>query len=245
MDVKEFLKGILSDRQRELLEANVITIHMDFFGSGTDVYARVVNPHPRLGLEPHESYSASELEKLLSKVQIGRRTYEDMVAAPVGPRPSKIDRSDFDIKSKNGIVTEIAYKGVSNLLPDKSLTYKELALLNSDQLFARMVHVVNQLQQDKLVSRIETAPAVYGQLGTGLRAWWSRADELSKFKLLSNAKQAGAAPTDHRTFIKTLGRLKGAQCPFRDFDDDLEESEDDGGADLNKWFKERLEEEWA
>jgi hypothetical protein len=247
MDAKHYLRSILSERQLELLEANVITVHIDFFGSGTDVYARVVNPHHKLGLEPHESYSPAELENALRNIQVGRRTYEGMIGPQTGPRPSQIDRSDFDIKTQKGIVTEIAYKGVSNLLPDKSLTYKELALLNSSQLFARMVHVVNALGQDKLVSRIETNPTVFGPLGPGLRSWWSRADELSKFKLLSNAKQAGTPPADHRVFIKTLGRLKGAQCPFRDFNDDLEEDpseEEDGGASLREWFSNQLNEGW-
>jgi hypothetical protein len=247
MDKKQaYLRSILSERQFELLNSGVITIHVDFFSSGHQLYARPVNSHPKLGLSPSLQYDLHALEGLLGNLQIKRNVYEDMVKVhKTGPRPSQIDKSKFKLKSENGLVREIALNGVSNKLPDKSLTYKELAMLNSDQLFARMIHVVGQLGQDKLVSRIETDPNLFGSLGSGLRSWWARADELSKFKLLSNAKQAGKAPDDHRVFIKTLGRLKGAQCPFRDFDHDLEEDtedEDDGGAALQDWFKELVEE---
>lgn len=223
----------LSPRITELLHAGVISITADLFGSGRDVYGRVVQPHPRLGVYPHQSMTLEELEPLLSKVRVpqvqGSHLGEVDTGSPYQTPTRKgnavsvfCDRTDPEIGK---VPTQIGISGVKNLLPKASLCWKELQHLNDDQLNRRILAVGKEIGADKAVSRITTQPNLNSTSGATLYKWWLKASLQQRWALITSAKAVGKAPSIDEV-PNLLGRLGDGQYPFRGTDQSLEEEEE-------------------
>lgn len=242
----------ITPRIAELLQSGVISITLDCFSSGKDVYGRVVVPHPRLGIYPHQSMTLDELEQSLEKVKVGRELTmsphgegeSSPKTTPVkkGQAVSVICRNDPDIGK---VPTEIAIAGVRNLLPKASLSWKDLAHLSDDQLNRRILAIGKEIGNDKAVSRISAGQNFQSdQPYSTLYKWWNGSSEQDRFTLITSNKAVGKAPINKSERSLLLSRLGAGQYPFRGSDAPLEEEEDEDeeeeARDLERRFNEGL-----
>jgi hypothetical protein len=225
----------LTPRIAELLQAGVITITADLFSSGQDIYGRVVQPHPRLGLYPHQSMTLDELEPLLGKVKVpsihGSPHGEDDSGSPYRTPTRKgqsvsvfCERNDPEIGK---VPTQIAIAGVKNILPKSSLSWKDLLHLTDDQLNRRILAVGKEIGADKAVSRVTAQPTLNTTRGETLYKWWINANKKQRWELITTAKAVGKEPPVNKSVLdQLLDRLGDGQYPFRGTDQSLEEEED-------------------
>lgn len=219
----------ISPRIAELLSAGVITISTDWFSTGCDTYGRVTQPHPKLGVYPHVSYSLEELEPLLEKVQVPTLTAAPVGSGPVTPRttPTKkgtavsvSTRHDPEIGK---VPVAVTIHGVRNALPEESICWKDLSHLSDDQLNARLLAVGKKIGADKAVSRIECMPALSTTPAPTLFKWWEQASPEQRLMLVSTSKKLGRVSENDKDTL--LARLGLGQYPFRGTDRKIQEGE--------------------
>jgi hypothetical protein len=220
-----------------LVEAGVVSIHASFFKTGIDVYGRVVQPHPRLGISPHESYQIDELEQMLNKVQV-HESVKSGGSSGGAPLPTRGDKSPvgvraqstltppsagknfhvirhFDERLSKQVPYQIVMSGVANILPVDSISWKDLAFLSQDDLELRIHSVSAAIGAEKAWARISTINSSMGSTLPAfydLNSWWEGASPQMRFNLISSSKKAGEKPSNSS---KLLSRVS-ARCPFRD-----------------------------
>jgi len=225
------VKVELTPRIAELLQAGVISITSDWFSSGQDVYGRVVQPHPKLGVYPHQSMTLAELEPLLEKVKVGQATAAPIGTDPVTPRTTPVKKGQsVAVSFRNDpeigkVPVTISVNGVLNSLPKGSLCWKDLALLSDDQLNRRLLSLGKEIGADKAVSRIASSHYLNSTTASTLYKWWEKADNEMRFTLVTNSKQVGKCAEKDKEHL--LARLGLGQYPFRGTDRKMEEGEEE------------------
>jgi hypothetical protein len=221
----------VSPRISELLKAGVITITADYYSSGIDLYGRVVQPHPKLGVYPHQSMTLAELEPSLEKVRTDRETTrssfgeESVMTTPTkkGQSVNVATRNDPEI----GKVPEaITIHGIRNSLPKASLCWKDLHHLSDDQLNRRLLSIGKEMGNDKAVSKISSGSNFKTTKQPTLYKWWCEASPEDRWTLVTTKKMVGTEPNGP-TRLRLLSRLGAGQYPFRGSDGSLEEEEDE------------------
>lgn len=212
-----------SPRIKELVSANVITIGVHITGDGQDVWARSTQPHPRLGVTTHDSYTLDEIEALLMKVVVKSRPTQD-----VKPSDSAGDVSlqmkqmalgigSFDEAARLGEkIRQVVHRdGVKNLLPGDSLSVHDFDFPPAD-LYSRTCYIVQKVGTPIFVSRISSSPAVLGIKGAAnLGEWWEGATPHQRFTILTRGKRFPNGEWLHPR-LSWLNSLEMMPCPFRD-----------------------------
>lgn len=221
----------ITPRIAELLAGGVITITTSWFSSGAETYGRVTQPHPRLGVFPHDSYKLEELEVVLEQIRVPSVYAAPVDSGPVTPRstPTKkgqavkiVFSNDPDIGK---VPVQIGIHGVVNSLPKESLCWKDLIYLNDDQLYRRLRAIGKEMGADKAVAKLTSGSALNTTPAPTLFKWWSKASGLQRFLLVSNAKRVGKVNEEEKDSL--LARLTAGNYPFRGVDRSIEEEEDD------------------
>lgn len=211
-----------SPRIRELVSSGVITIGVHITRDGIDTWARCTQPHPKLGIASHTSYSLDEIEALLVKIQapIPQNHRIDVMGTSRFPGAS-LGFSDFQDAVSHGKRVSETYKGgVKNTLPKGSLTAVDVLGTPSD-LFGRACLVTESCGTHTFVSRIASRPKILGRHGVNnLTEWWAVASPSQRLLLLSRAKHlpqdivlGNGALHIYPEWVKALENLP---CPFRD-----------------------------
>jgi hypothetical protein len=222
----------ITPRIAELLDAGVISITSDIYGSGKDTYGRVTAPHPRLGVYPHQSMTLVELEASLEKVKLtnqhSRSFSGDSNPSPM-VTPTKKGQTvsvTCDTDPEIGKVPRaITIAGVKNSLPKASLCWKDLQHLSDDQLNRRLLSIGKEIGNDKAVSRIASGSfASQGKFPT-LYKWWEGVGKADRWTLMTTSKLVGRVPPFNE-HDRLLSRLGVGQYPFRGTDRPLEDKED-------------------
>jgi len=230
------LRFPISHRVKELLEGGVITIGVNITLDGHEMWARCVQPHPRLGLTTSHSYDLNEIEDHLSKVIIspirvgkGKR---DLVEIP-----SRIPREDFAVPAfadRNSVLTAVKSRklnfsmkgGVENKLPLDSLTPYDLNRTNDRDLLARAAFITDRLGTPKLISRIRAKESLQVKNALDLAEWWKLSTAQQKIQLLSRAKcftsDGYGNITLERKWLTTIQKLP---CPFGDAEAQVDKEE--------------------
>lgn len=227
----------LSDRLRDLVHGGVVTVHVEFTQTGMDTWVRTTQPHPRLGVFPHESMSVSEALEKLTKVKIPGapehsvygRTQRSSPPRGVGatlypPPPTQNAELEYmtlpkaqAIIEREGLSSVTRSNGLVCQSPKKSLTSYDLehpAL----HLMARCVVIAHELGNATIMARITTNSALQ-ILGAGdLQTWWKKATSLQRLTVLSDAKKISPHARARLTLANESG-LSKIGCPFRKLDD--------------------------
>jgi hypothetical protein len=243
----------LTPRIAELLASGVISVTCDAFSSGKEVYGRVLQPHPRLGVYPHQSYPLDELEPLLEKVKVREEVNKSYGGEPSSsPKvtPTKKGQSirvqTLDDPEIGKVPVALTVGGVTNALCRDSLSWKDLHHLSDDQLNRRLLSIGKAIGADKAVSKIE-AGAYTPLKSNSLYKWWVAASNEDRFRLITNSKKVGIDPGRERSQL--LSRLGVGQYPFRGTDrsfqkgkeeEEEEEEEDLYQSDLERAFEKSL-----
>lgn len=215
----------------ELINSGVISITAEFFSSGSDIYGRVVQPHPKLGVYPHQSMVLEELEPLLAKVRVASGSSASADVEPVTPRTTPVKKGQMigvgnrDDPEIGKIPTSVTVHGVANSLPKDSLCWKDLAYLNDDQLNRRILSIGREIGADKAVAKIQSGANLNTTQGATLYKWWCNATTDQRFLLITNAKKIGKVTDNDKTAF--LARLGVGQYPFRGTDRKMEECEEE------------------
>jgi hypothetical protein len=211
----------LTERMMELVNNNVVTLHVDVFGTGIDVYGRVTQPHPGLGVFPHTSYTLGDLESSLEKIRIKQdfsvKLDPDKATAAIEKSAATLNVCDeqpvvrYGTFGRLGIkIPKQIYTGATwNLLPEDSLTFKEFDILSAEELKARALAVAER----KGASRTwGFAVAQQGATGS-LTSHWASSNGEERFAMLSNQKKAGTTTKGGKRHAYDF--LQGLNCPFR------------------------------
>jgi hypothetical protein len=210
----------LTARIHELLEAGVITITADLHSSGNDIYGRVVQPHPKLGVYPHQSMNLEELENSLEKIQVPEVRMVAPSDSPMGKKKGQAMSVLYTYDPVVGKVpVEMRVNGVMNKLSNKSLTWRDLAYLSDDQLQRRLLYLGKEMGADKAVSKITSGPTLNTVRAPKLSEWWRKASEYQRWTLMTNSKLVGKCPSDE---AQLLARLGPGNYPFRGIDQTVE-----------------------
>lgn len=249
----------VSERIQVLVSTGVITLGVHITRDGKDVWARVVQPHPRLGIPTHTSYTLEEIEEKLLKVSslssTGFLPKESVVtqASPgkkmyIGP---KVNAGDSQRRSKDlndfGFISiseaigfaerkglnKVDHSGISNLLPRDSLTPTDLER-PLHELFARACTVASNLGTAKIVSRITSKPDVLRVNGAiDLSDWWAKASPTQRAVILTKAKVFPKQGEQVILLKKWLDRLDKLPAPFRDAEAQVGKSEIEHSAEYS------------
>jgi hypothetical protein len=242
----------VTPRIRDLVAEGVITISVHISRDGTDVWARCVQPHPRLGVGTNESLTLDDLEEKLAKVSLrgskavenltenlGKVSLKDSKLSKISAEAGETSRSQ-DSPGVYGFVSikdAIAYstnaglnmhtnaQGVMNFLPKDSLTPADFNR-PAKAIYARACSVADALGTPKLVSRITSQADVLRVNGSvNLLDWWSNATPLQRFILLTKQKVFPREGGEFKIQSKWLKALKTLQHPFRDAEAQVGQSE--------------------
>jgi hypothetical protein len=228
-----------SRRIADLVSSGVITIGAHITRDGINVWARCVEPHPRLGLRTHESYTLEEIESHLSKVRadppnidklnvIQSRERKSVTLAALGFK----DLSDAVRFAKTSGIEYIERGGVTNKLPLDSLTSDDL-LRSKKEVFARIASIIDHLGTPKCVARITTQRDTLTVDGaTTLEEWWGKSTPLQKLNLVMRSKHllkrgGGANAID----MFWLHKLEDLPCPFRNAEAQVGQKEEGHSAE--------------
>jgi len=185
----------ITPRLKRLLSENMISVGAHVTGQGTDIWVRVLQPHPRLAVTTNESMTVSEAEERLAKLDTPLKVEMKLSQGRVHLRrvtPPETDNWDMALAARVSPKT-ITRGGVVNQLPSDSLCKGDLGL-SAYELQARARVVSEKLGHAKLISRIRTAgPSMKVSGATTLAEWWDRAGPDKRWTLLSSAKKAGGA----------------------------------------------------
>jgi hypothetical protein len=232
----------VTSRIKELIDNGVIVVTFAFYETGVESYCRVVQPHPKIGVYPHDSLTLDEAQVLLEKVVLDKDIPRVELPSsskgkavqrndlPSAPSPSGVKRGQAvrvdhrNITDIGRVPVAIEINKVRNALPINTLTWKDLLYLSDGQLNQRLKYLGTNITSEKAVSRIVTGS--FGPRAPNLKSWWMKASYADRFRVLTNAKKAGVEPADAD---ELLSRLTGGRYPFRGTDPPLamEESEDE------------------
>jgi len=145
----------------------------------------------------------------------------------------------FDSRISKQVPHQVVIKGVANILPTDSISWRDLAFLNDSDLLDRVNAVAAAVTAEKAWARITQINVSKGITASfhDLESWWEYAKPELRFTLISSAKKAGSKPSN---FSKLLGRLTGVQCPFRDSDRPLQEGSEEEEEDEDLGWEEQL-----
>jgi hypothetical protein len=211
--------GILSPRALSLVNAGVIVIDIHLTRDGPDVWSRVTQPHPRLGVRTNQSFPVEDLLNMLEKVSLPGRKKERQNY----PLTSEVLRHSNTAmpfkealalaKSKN-LSSFKQPNGVENLLSPESLTFLDLERTRRE-FEARVVLVTHKIGQAKLLSRIATSDVLNISGCDTMEEWWSRATAAQKWGLLTTSKKDLHGKKRDGSDAKIELLLTGLQCSFR------------------------------
>lgn len=222
----------VTPRVAELLSAGVISITTEFHSSGKDVYGRVTQAHPRLGVYPHQSMTLDELEASLEKLELGQQLVKSFAGegssspmrTPV--KKGQVVKVSTVTNPKIGKVPDaITINGVKNSLPKASLCWKDLQHLSDDQLNRRLLSIGMEIGADKAVSRISSGSFISKDSYATMYKWWCGVSVYDRWTLVTTNKVVGKAPPEESHAL-LLSRLGAGQYPFRGTDRPLADKED-------------------
>jgi len=229
-------------RVRELVASGVITIGVHITQDGIDTWARCVQPHPRLGIQTHTSYSLEEIEGLLTQVvtqsfrpssfgslpNYGEPSTGGVPATGIGgaihyegnlPVPKDLGfkgRSDALAHASKKLSVTRKADGTVNQLPAGSLVPADFERSVRD-LYARACAVAEKVTTAKLVSRIASLPTKLRVRGAEtISEWWDLAIPEQRFMLLTRASHFSKGGVPVRVHGTWLGKIQSTPCPFRD-----------------------------
>lgn len=212
----------ITERMLDLVNNGVVSIHVDVFGSGNDVYGRVTQPHPKLGIFPHTSYTLGDLESSLEKIKIKQdfsvKLNSDDETAVIEKSAATVTLADEQPRVRYGtfgrlgvkIPKQIYVNDTWNLLPEDSLTYKEFGILDEEGLKARALAVAERRGASRTWG---FAVSQQGATGT-LPTHWKSSDGIRRFSMLSTTKKAGS-PLNRDELNRAHEFLERIHCPFR------------------------------
>jgi len=252
----------VSQRIRDLVSGGVITIGVHIAKDGIEVWARASQPHPRLGVNTHESHTLEEIENLLAKVSTPRgknveRTAVDASAKRESASVSSIGFKSIDdalgfCKAKKLHLTRVSNHGMVNVnfLPVTSITPCDLDR-STKELYARACSVAETLTPQKISSRIASNPGRLSINGvSNLVEWWAEATPLQRLTVLSDQKNFSsngkvvrsmssewkakllALPAPFRGAEAQMGQPKG-ESSAREVDTYLEEDSEESGEGIS------------
>lgn len=225
-----------SRRIRELVANGVITIGAHITRDGTDVWARSVQPHPRLGVQTHNSYTLEEIETLLAKVEVQPFKNAEEVIASSSKLEGSASLSSFGYSSVEDAISHcerralrncITAGGLTNLLPIHSLAPGDLDRPVRD-LYARACSVA-QVLGPKIVSHITSQRDTLAVSGArDLTEWWEGASPQKRLIVLSRSKYF-PGNREGRTLIHGywLDKLEALPCPFQDAETQVGQPEEE------------------
>jgi hypothetical protein len=217
-----------------LVRQGTVNVTVTFTRTGIDVSARCNQPHPRLGVYPHESMNpeiiVERLRKAIRDDSVGD-VLEDRMATLALRAPKSVIKTETPsgpvvepdlgrmslthaaqhVTSRN-LMQVTRDNGVKNKLPVCSLTPYDVDR-NQYDLMARSVLVAAELGSETILSRIRSQNELFIEGIESLREWWSVASVQQRVRVLSDRK--------HFSFTKTPlegeRRLKvsALPCPFR------------------------------
>lgn len=235
----------ISPRIAELLKAGVISISADIYSSGNDVYGRVVQPHPRLGLYPHQSATLEELEPLLAKVRVPevRPSFSEEPETSPFRTPTKKGQS-ISVQTEKmtdigQVPVSVTTNGVRTSLPKASLCWRDLMHLSDDQLDRRVLALGKNIGADKAVSRITSMASLSTTPGATLHKWWKNATPRQRFDLITTSKMVGKSGSINESQL--ISRLTEGRYPFRGSNrkveaEQSEEEEEEEESDFDEEF---------
>jgi len=145
----------------------------------------------------------------------------------------------FDSHLHKQVPHQVVIKGVANILPNDSISWRDLAFLNESDLIDRINAVASAVTAEKAWARITQINSAKGITASfhDLESWWEFAKPETRFTLISSSKKTGIKPTN---FSKLLGRLSGVRCPFRDSDHLVKEGSEEEEENEDLSWEEQL-----
>jgi len=224
--------GIITSRARSLIEAGVVQVSIHLSRDGVEIWSRVTQPHPRLGIKTNQSFPVEDLVDMLEKVSIPERkkgATSDRVDSIVRDSQSSMSFQEALSLNKGGKLGK--YKtaaGPEIHLSLGSLTYPDLEK-SGRELEARAVLVSHKIGLAKLTARA-AQPNLYIEGCDTLLQWWRASLPEQKWALLTDAKHVltGCKTGSADTLIEA--KIGGLRYPFRATEDSEagEDSEDSG-----------------
>jgi hypothetical protein len=226
-----------SQRILDLVTSGVITIGIHITQDGNDIWARAVQPHPRLGITTQTSYVPEDLADLLSKITTTRPTKMAFGSEPSYPVDNSVKgpgRVHFDsidkaiLYSKKNQLTKHFNGGVWNLLPEDSIVPLDMDRSNL-ACYARFCAVADKLGTAKLVSRISTnRQNLYVRGSTDLQEWWTNATPLQRVILLGKKKHFSRDESGEiRIHGRWLDLIQELPHPFREAGTQVDQHEEE------------------
>jgi hypothetical protein len=264
------LKLEVSERVNDLMKSGVVTIHASFFKSGVDIYARCVQPHPRLNVFPHESYQIDELEQKLKKVQVHQSVkLDDVLGKHLQKEGSKTPSGDEGVKlpvpTGNRLPTTSTSSGSTGVkvirhfdsrlhkqVPHQVVINGVANILPSDSIAWRDLAF---LDDSDLIERVDAVAAAV----TAEKAW-ARIVQINYDKGKTSSYHDLESWWEHAhpemrftlisstkkaggkptNFSQLLGRLRGVRCPFRDSDRLVQEGSEEEEEEEDLSWEEQL-----
>jgi len=227
----------LSGRALDLIQAGVIVVSINVSQDGNDVWARVAQPHPRLGIYTNESFEVDTLVEKLKKVAISTKTSprDFMSEVPrrgkerefsgegksVGIRSRPIenlaDNQDILLTSKMPGLKTIHRNGVVNKVPKGSLIIEDFDRPGYG-FPARCLNVASEKGTKAIVAKISCDSDLRVDGARTIFEWWQGADSDQKLKVLTTRAAFGDKKTyDTPSMNPKIERaFSMLQCPFRD-----------------------------
>jgi len=256
--MEEYLSLGLSLAASKLVRLGIIRVDATFCRTGINVLAYVVQPHPKLGIMPHEPFSVPDLVKRLEPVTsterkdfgyvtlhggppVEQQTKEKLVepeGVPIG-RSSPFDLKEIDHNRAHEVNRErglgqIMVNGVKNQLAANCLSFRDLTR-SPVELTSRAMCISDALGTEKVVQRIRMQPdTLRVQPCSTLSEWWDHAKPKQRFSVLSHSKRTGQPfrglyKEDSDEFAPVYAdKLRKMPCPFRDTDLAVYETVDSG-----------------
>jgi hypothetical protein len=230
-----------SRRIRELISNGVITVGVHITRDGNEIWARAVQPHPRLGITTHQSYTLDEIESSLAKVKTDLPARTDIFSPDLHPA-RVLARAGEGYYGFADVAAAISYArdhlrdikrgSLRNKLPLDSLCKDDLEMKPKD-LFARTALVGHHLTTAKLVARIASQRDKLSVKGAStLNEWWSDATAVQRLMLVMRSKHL---PKQEDGLVRLHGhwldKLSTMAFPFRDAEAAVGQEEDEVSAE--------------
>jgi len=229
----------LNQKVSELVSRHIVVVTAVVTGSGIDIWARVTQPHPRLGILPNESFGLDSdiMDLLHDKVVKAHKKIDLPGAKPVGSKKVKwvenLDRAELaDIYTKRNLGTVVHDNGVKNLVTSRSLTEQDSSL-SDDDFALRCMYIADQVGNQTMKARISPSPSLRIRGVSTLAEWWARADGEQRFTILTSSKKFGNIHSGAAQKVKDL--LIRTPCPFRNSEGNLGEEETPTSSQEEGW----------
>jgi hypothetical protein len=217
-----------------LVQHGIVTVDVHYTKTGYDVWVRSVQPHPRLGVSPHESMTTDEAVERLSKA-LPRSQQSPSTTLPLRQKPkgkgsgyesappstsgaSLLTEPPFMtltaaqvIVQRDGLDSTIRGNGIKNVLPTKSLTRYDIER-SDQQLLARAIVVANALGNQTILARIRTQESLQVKGAPDLSVWWIKASPWQRLRILSDQ---GKLRDETINETRSVAKARRMVCPFR------------------------------